>query len=117
MVARQVRRSVVIRNLRVGLLTMDSDRLPLRKRKDVLHGAVRAVPLKQSVEQPCRNPSSRGFHLRGRELHAESAGEFAALHALGPQRPSGSRRTQERLEKGLMGWTPPDGLSVPEWWC
>src|SRR3954451_7589872 len=53
MVARQVRRSVVIRNLRVGLLAMDSDRLPLRKRKDVLHGAVRAAPLRQSVEQPC----------------------------------------------------------------
>jgi len=34
------------------LLAMDSDRLPLRKRKDVLHGAVRAVPLRQSVEQP-----------------------------------------------------------------
>jgi hypothetical protein len=32
---------------------MDSDRLPLRKRKDVPHGAVRDVPLRQSVEQPC----------------------------------------------------------------
>ena len=32
---------------------MDSDRLPLRKRKDVRHGAIRAVPLGQSVEQPC----------------------------------------------------------------
>src|SRR3954466_14743697 len=52
MVARQVRRSVVMSNLRVGLLAMDSDRLPLRKRKDVLHGAARAVPLRQSVEQP-----------------------------------------------------------------
>jgi hypothetical protein len=52
MAVRQVRRSVVIRNLRVGLLAMDSDRLPLRKRKDVLHGAVRAVPLRHSVEQP-----------------------------------------------------------------
>src|SRR4051812_659032 len=52
MVARQVRRSVVMSNLRVGLLAMDSDRLPLRKRKDVLHGAVRAAPLRQSVEQP-----------------------------------------------------------------
>src|SRR3954466_8589672 len=52
MAVRQVRRSVVISNLRVGLLAMDSDRLPLRKRKDVLHGAVRAVPLRQSVEQP-----------------------------------------------------------------
>src|SRR3954464_4403859 len=51
-VTRQVRRSVVMSNLRVGLLAMDSDRLPLRKRKDVLHGAVRAVPLRQSVEQP-----------------------------------------------------------------
>ena len=54
MAVRQVRRSVVISNLRVGLLAMDSDRLPLRKRKDVLHGAVRAVPLRQSVEQPWR---------------------------------------------------------------
>src|SRR4051794_7351246 len=53
MAVRQVRRSVVISNLRVGLLAMDSDRLPLRKRKDVPHGAVRAVPLRQSVEQPC----------------------------------------------------------------
>src|SRR5215210_2426778 len=52
MVARQVRRSVVMSNLRVGLLPMDSDRLPLRKRKDVLHGAVRAAALRQSVEQP-----------------------------------------------------------------
>src|SRR4051812_45434473 len=52
MVARQVRRSVVMSNLRVGLLAMDSDRLPLRKRKDVLHGAVRAAPLRQSVKQP-----------------------------------------------------------------
>jgi hypothetical protein len=55
MAVRQVRRSVVIRNLRVGLLAMDSDRLPLRKRKDVLHGAVRAVPLRHSVEQPWYN--------------------------------------------------------------
>src|SRR3954452_7046480 len=53
MAVRQVRRSVVIRNLRVGLPAMDSDRLPLRKRKDVPHGPVRAVPLRQSVEQPC----------------------------------------------------------------
>src|SRR5829696_6950718 len=53
MAARQVRRSVVISNLRVGLLAMDSDRLPLRKRKDILHGAARAAPLRQSVEQPC----------------------------------------------------------------
>src|SRR5215210_341655 len=53
MVARQVRRSVVISNLRVGLLPMDSDRTPLGKGKDVLHGAARAVPLRQSVEQPC----------------------------------------------------------------
>ena len=34
------------------MLAMDSDRLPLRKRKDVPHGAVRDVPLRQSVEQP-----------------------------------------------------------------
>src|SRR3954451_1230705 len=59
MAVRQVRRSVVIRNLRVGLLAMDSDRLPLRKRKDVLHGAVRAVPLRQSVEQPCDAPQGQ----------------------------------------------------------
>jgi hypothetical protein len=32
---------------------MDSDRTPLEKGKDVLHGAARAAPLRQSVEQPC----------------------------------------------------------------
>src|SRR3954464_1461709 len=52
MAARQVRRSVVMSNLQIRLLAMDSGRLPLRKRKDVLHGAVRDVPLRQSVEQP-----------------------------------------------------------------
>jgi hypothetical protein len=31
---------------------MDSDRTPLEKGKDVLHGAARAAPLRQSVEQP-----------------------------------------------------------------
>src|SRR3954451_13387552 len=67
MVARQVRRSVVMSNLRVGLLAMDSDRLPLRKRKDVLHGAVRAVPLRQSVEQPwgCIGSGSLPERARG----------------------------------------------------
>src|SRR5829696_3576342 len=60
MAARQVRRSVVISNLRVGLLAMDSDRLPLRKRKDILHGAARAAPLRQSVEQPWLEPSVLG---------------------------------------------------------
>src|SRR3954465_13433552 len=53
MAARQVRRSVVIRNLQIRLLAMDSDRTPLGKGKDVLHGAARAAPLRQSVEQPC----------------------------------------------------------------
>jgi hypothetical protein len=52
MVAKQVRRSVVISNLQIGLLPMDSDRTPLGKGKDILHGATRAVTLKQSVEQP-----------------------------------------------------------------
>src|SRR3982751_3033515 len=52
MVAKQVRRSVVMSNLRVGLLARDSDRPPLGKGKDVLHDA-RAAPLRQSVEQPC----------------------------------------------------------------
>src|SRR3954452_5096896 len=52
MAARQVRRSVVIRNLQIRLLAMDSDRTPLGKGKDVLHGAARAAPLRQSVEQP-----------------------------------------------------------------
>jgi hypothetical protein len=33
-------------NLRVGLLPMDSDRTPLGKQKDVLHGAARTAPLK-----------------------------------------------------------------------
>src|SRR5215210_7677916 len=53
MVARQVRRSVVMSNLQIRLLPMDSDRTPLGKGKDVLHGAARAAPLIQSVEQPC----------------------------------------------------------------
>src|SRR3954465_10250259 len=53
MVARQVRRSVVMSNLQIRLLPMDSDRTPLGKGKDVLHGAARAAPLRQSVEQPC----------------------------------------------------------------
>src|SRR4051812_17225942 len=52
MADRQVRRSVVIRNLRVGLLAMDSDRLPLRKRKDVLHGAVRAALSDRALNSP-----------------------------------------------------------------
>src|SRR5215204_214422 len=52
MAARQVRRSVVMSNLRGGLLPMDSDRTPLGKGKDVLQGAARAAPLRQSVEQP-----------------------------------------------------------------
>src|SRR3954469_12053924 len=55
MAARQVRRSVVIRNLQIRLLAMDSDRTPLGKGKDVLHGAARAAPLRQSVEQPWDN--------------------------------------------------------------
>src|SRR3954465_7446207 len=33
--------------------SMDSDRTPLGKGKNVLHGAVRAAPLEHSVEQPC----------------------------------------------------------------
>src|SRR5215210_5678440 len=60
MVAKQVRRSVVISNLQIGLLPMDSDRTPLGKGKDVLHGAARAVPLRQSVEQPWARPLSYG---------------------------------------------------------
>src|SRR4051794_7512388 len=51
-VTRQVRRSVVMSNLRVGLLAMDSDRLPLRKRKDVLHGAARAAPSDRALNSP-----------------------------------------------------------------
>src|SRR3954453_24149369 len=66
MAVRQVRRSVVIRNLRVGLLAMDSDRLPLRKRKDVLHGAARAVPLRQSVEQPWTQAEPDPSRTKGR---------------------------------------------------
>src|SRR3954464_7009244 len=57
MAARQVRRSVVMSNLRVGLLPMDSDRTPLGKGKDVLHGAARAAPLEHSVEQRCSRVS------------------------------------------------------------
>jgi hypothetical protein len=35
---------------------MDSDRTPLGKWKNVLHGGARAAPLRQSVEQPCEYP-------------------------------------------------------------
>src|SRR3954452_23687050 len=52
MAARQVRRSVVISNLRVGLLAMDSDRLPLRKRKDVLHGAAATFLSDRALNSP-----------------------------------------------------------------
>jgi hypothetical protein len=40
---------------------MDSDRTPLGKGKDVLHGAARAVPLRQSVEQPWGEGGSGGL--------------------------------------------------------
>src|SRR3954464_9573049 len=52
MAARQVRRSVVIRNLRVGLLAMDSDRLPLQKQKDVLHGAAATFLSDRALNSP-----------------------------------------------------------------
>src|SRR4051794_36942373 len=64
MVARQVRRSVVMSNLQIRLLPMDSDRTPLGKGKNVLHGAVRAAPLEHSVEQPC----AKGAVDRAREV-------------------------------------------------
>src|SRR4051794_39410107 len=68
MVARQVRRSVVMSNLQIRLLPMDSDRTPLEKGKDVLHGAARAAPLRQSVEQPC---PVHAFVLKGRWRYLE----------------------------------------------
>src|SRR4051794_17299274 len=69
MAARQVRRSVVIRNLQIRLLAMDSDRTPLGKGKDVLHGAARAAPLRQSVEQPwLRPPPERSLTPRASSL-------------------------------------------------
>src|SRR4051794_9855716 len=58
MVARQVRRSVVMSNLQIRLLPMDSDRTSLEKGKDVLHGAVRAAPLEHNVEQPWLSPEA-----------------------------------------------------------
>ena len=42
---------------------MDSDRPPLGKGKDILHGATRAVPLKQSVEQPWHEERDCTFGL------------------------------------------------------
>src|SRR3954451_410219 len=68
MAARQVRRSVVIRNLQIRLLAMDSDRTPLGKGKDVLHGAARAAPLRQSVEQPCDPSPIATLGARAAEL-------------------------------------------------
>src|SRR3954470_17938433 len=75
MAARQVRRSVVIRNLQIRLLAMDSDRTPLGKGKDVLHGAARAAPLRQSVEQPWRTV---GFQLAGITLKLDRTRPFSA---------------------------------------
>src|SRR4051795_6086424 len=72
MVARQVRRSVVMSNLQIRLLPMDSDRTPLEKGKDVLHGAARAAPLRQSVEQPWARPAGV----------VVSIGELSALKAM-----------------------------------
>src|SRR3954466_6842717 len=70
MVARQVRRSVVMSNLQIRLLPMDSDRTPLGKGKDVLHGAARAAPLRQSVEQPCLEAALSALGaLRHRQRH------------------------------------------------
>src|SRR4051812_157233 len=68
MAARQVRRSVVIRNLQIRLLAMDSDRTPLGKGKDVLHGAARAAPLRQSVEQPCGRRGQTALRQRDRSV-------------------------------------------------
>src|SRR3954470_4719721 len=81
MVARQVRRSVVMSNLQIRLLPMDSDRTPLEKGKDVLHGAARAAPLRQSVEQPC--PACFGRRGRARACAAPaSSGIGSALRWL-----------------------------------
>ena len=91
---------------------MDSDRLPLRKRKDVLHGAVRAVPLRQSVEQPwaeakplqhgiasCYGP---GFHGR-RTANGEKFNNHA-LTAAHKTLPFGSRVrvTNERTGRSVV---------------
>src|SRR3954468_14518731 len=76
MVARQVRRSVVMSNLQIRLLPMDSDRTPLEKGKDVLHGAARAAPLRQSVEQP--------WVLPQRPLDAAQRRERVELRARNP---------------------------------
>src|SRR3982751_1715009 len=75
MVARQVRRSVVMSNLQIRLLPMDSDRTPLEKGKDVLHGAARATPLRQSVEQPWLAGSSA--RLRAGRRAGQWAGGMA----------------------------------------
>src|SRR4051794_32859531 len=81
MAARQVRRSVVMSNLRVGLLPMDSDRTPLGKGKNVLHGAVRAAPLEHSVEQPCVNTASVVCE-RGKVFHDDGGLDSRACSTL-----------------------------------
>src|SRR3954465_6067413 len=91
MVARHVRRSVVISNLRVGLLPMDSDRLPLRKRKDVLHGAARAAPSDRALNSPAtypkrsRVPRDRISRVRDRAAAKKDwpmPGEVAVQHRI-----------------------------------
>src|SRR4051794_15896066 len=64
MVARQVRRSVVMSNLQIRLLPMDSDRTPLGKGKTPLRGAGRPPPLEHTVEHPCPGVPAPAAHLR-----------------------------------------------------
>src|SRR3954466_4345141 len=118
MAARQVRRSVVISNLRVGLLAMDSDRLPLRKRKDVLHGAAATFLSDRALNSPegkgwqggpAYMPKALSFDLRSRVLAAideglscrQAATRFG-VSASSAIRWQGMRRGGG--ESGAIGW-------------
>src|SRR4051794_14926990 len=87
MAARQVRRSVVISNLRVGLLAMDSDRLPLRKRKDVLHGAAATFLSDRALNSPAHG----GDQARGDQAVFDGRRAGLILQKTGHERVHGLR--------------------------
>src|SRR4051794_18178291 len=101
MAARQVRRSVVMSNLRVGLLPMDSDQTPLGKGKDVLHGATRAAPLRQSVEQPWQR-LSRGCPKSPCRIRSSGSGPVI-VNELSPNNPAlfGHRKANRNVDLSL----------------
>jgi len=77
------------------------------------------------AQRPARQDS--GIEFDRLELVREAANKFQSM-SVGPRglkRPLSNPTPAVRpwpperdfLPEGVMGWTPPDGLGVPEWWC